>query len=77
MREGAAEGAGSVRLQGSALKGVALVLGAYEVAAVATGKVPTVSALSHRYLWFEAALLAAFAIDVHYLQRKLALVKAE
>lgn len=56
-----------------ALKGVALVLCGYEIAAIASGRVPTVSALSHRYLWFEAALLAAFALDVHYLQRRMRL----
>ena len=71
MRDGAAEGSGSVTQPGAALKSVALVLCAYEIAAIATGKVPTVSALSHRYLWFEAALLGAYVLDVHYLQRRL------
>lgn len=56
---------------GTALKGAVLVLCGYEIAAIATGRVPTVSALSRRYWAVEAALLIAFAVDVHYLQRKI------
>lgn len=56
----------------SALKCVVLALCAYEIGAIASGKVPTVSALSHRYWWFEVALLAAYAVDVHHLQRRIA-----
>lgn len=57
-------------MNGSALKGVVLVLCAYEIAAIMSGRTPTVSELSHRYRLFEAALLVAFAVDVHYIQRR-------
>ena len=71
MRGGAA-GSGAVRQPGSVLKGAVLLLCGYEIAAIASGRVPTVSELSCRYWAVEAVLLAAFAVDVHYLQRQIA-----
>lgn len=52
-----------------ALKGAVLVLCAYETAAIVSGRVPTVTALSRRYRAVEVALIAAFIADVHTHER--------
>ncbi len=54
---------------GPVFTGAVVVLCGYEIAAIASGRVPTVSELARRYWPVEVVLVAAFAVDVHYLRR--------
>lgn len=54
------------------LKGVAAGLCVFELGALGTGRYPTVSALSHKFWLVEAALIGAFLLDVHHLQKHIA-----
>lgn len=46
-------------------RGAFAALCAYEAAAIATGRAPTVSQLCRRRRWAEAALLAALLVHLH------------
>ena len=49
---------------------------AYEVVALATGRVPTLSRLCRANRWFEAVLLAWLLLHFHHVQQQRALEEA-
>ena len=52
------------------MKWIPASLCAYEVAAIATGRVPTLTRLSARYPWLKWVLVAALAVHLHRQPRR-------
>ena len=52
------------RLAISARRGLVAAICSYEVAAIASGRVPTVTALCGRYRWLAPAVITALAVHL-------------